>query len=247
MELGGARVYVSPDARLRYLKRNIRDADPVLFNQALALALVEPGSRVWDLGANVGLFAFSAAGLSGLHGRVLAVEADPWLFSLLQRSRAATVARLHSVAPVDLLCAAVADRAPIARFSIAARGRAANAVDGFGSSQTGGSRESIMVGQVTLDSILEHSFVPDIVKIDVEGAELLVLRSGSALLQARPLILVEVMAVNAGPVADLFRAASYELFDASKPLESIRRVDAAVWDTLAVSIEKVFSLKMRVE
>ncbi|MCL6608968.1 MAG: FkbM family methyltransferase, partial [Geminicoccaceae bacterium] len=108
--------------------------------------LVGPGRRVWDIGANVGVFAFAAAGRAGADGRVLAVEPDPWLFALLQHSRAANRGGL---APVELLCAAVADRSGLARLQIAARGRAANTLAGFGSSQMGGVREELLVPTVT--------------------------------------------------------------------------------------------------
>lgn len=243
-DVGAARIYVSPDSQLKYLKRSLGVAEAVLLDQARAL--VRPSMRVWDIGANIGIFTFAAAGLIGAEGRVLAVEADPWLFSLLQRSRGATHVWGTTHAFVDLLCAAVAGRSSIARFSIAARGRAANALDGLGSSQTGGRREAIMVGQVTLDDILAASFAPDLVKIDIEGAEFLALSAAPRLLAARPLVLVEVGSANARTLADLLRSADYDLFDAARPLQSIRPVAECVWDTLAVPREKRAALNLHV-
>lgn len=234
--LGGASLYVSPDARLSYIKRDFLEADHTLLDQVRAL-VPSGGGKIWDIGANVGLFGFVAAGLAGPAGRVLAVEADPWLFSLLQRSRAANLAR-DTMAPIDLLCAAIAGEGRIARLGIATRGRAANALDGFGSSQMGGQRETIMPGQVTLDDVLQATFTPDIVKIDIEGVELEALRAAPRLLAARPLILVEVTSANARPLADLLHAADYELFDAKAPLDAIRPVDGCGWDTLAIPCEK---------
>jgi FkbM family methyltransferase len=243
-DVGAARLYVSPDAQLKYLKADLGSAERSLLDQARAL--VRPGMRVWDIGANIGVFAFAAAGLAKTSGRVLAVEADPWLFSLLQRSRAASVGSNGGHAPVELLSAAVAGPERMARFAIAARGRAANAIDGLGSTQTGGTREAIMVGQVTLDDILAAAFVPDLVKIDIEGAELLALSCASNLLAARPILLAEVTAANSGPLTDLLRSADYTLFDAATPLQGIRRVEACVWDTLAVPTERTADLALTI-
>src|SRR5882672_8676247 len=82
---GGGSVFVSPEAGgLKMLYPDVCRAEPALFE--LAEELVRPGDTVWDVGANVGLFAFAAAGRSGSAGRVLAIEPDVWLVSLILRS-----------------------------------------------------------------------------------------------------------------------------------------------------------------
>src|ERR1700686_2980136 len=76
-------IYVTPEAGLRYWSRMSR-VDSVLYS--MAEEMVKPGSVVWDVGANVGLFSFCAAALSGPSGRVLAIEPDFWLAHLINRS-----------------------------------------------------------------------------------------------------------------------------------------------------------------
>ncbi|MCS7269403.1 MAG: FkbM family methyltransferase, partial [Geminicoccaceae bacterium] len=116
---------------------------------------------------------------------------------------------------------------------------AANALVGFGSSQMGGVRDELLVPTVTLDQLLEASFAPELVKIDVEGEELLVLRGAERLLrEVRPRLLIEVAETNAEPVTELLRAAGYRLFDAAEPGKGLPPVDRAVWDTLAVPEER---------
>lgn len=132
-DLGGGPILVSPDAMLKLWRRDVERCDPDLF--AAARRLVKPGMRVWDIGANVGLFTFAAQHLAGSAGHVVAVEADPWLAILLQRSRAI---RGDAGAQVDIVCAAVSGALALARFNVAARGRAANALEGTGSTQMGG-------------------------------------------------------------------------------------------------------------
>ncbi len=234
--VGGAGLFVSGDARLRNLLPGTGAFDPDLLAQARCL--VEAGGSTWDIGANVGVFAFAAAGLTGKDGRVLAVEPDPWLFGLLQRSRTAN-RRRDDLARVELLCAAVSNSPGVARFQIAARGRASNALLGFGNSQMGGVREELLVPTVTLDQLLETAFSPDLVKIDVEGAELVVLRGARRLLaEVRPRLLLEVAEPNAEAITAILRSAGYTLFDAADPARGLPPVDRAVWDTYAIPAER---------
>jgi len=233
--LGGAVLYVSPDAALKLWKRDLAQADPLLLR--LAAELVAPGAVVWDVGANVGLFAFAAAYHAGPAGRVLAVEADDWLAALVRRSAAAAG---PAYAPVDVLAAAVADRAGIADLWIAERGRAGNHLRNVpGSTQTGGRRETRKVVTVTLDGLLDWFPAPGLLKIDVEGAEALCLQGAERLLrEIRPAVVCEVTGENTEAVAAQLRRHRYALFDAAAAPALRRPLAAPVWNTLAVPDER---------
>lgn len=165
-----ARIYTSSEGGLRYLKPTLRHVDPMLLS--VVEETVRRGDVVWDVGANVGLFAFAAATRAGSDGRVLCLEADTWNVALLRRSAAT---QPSSSARVDVLPAAVSDAVGVARFEIAKRNRSTNALEGMGSNQTGGVRETQLVPTVTLDLLANHFPIPSVLKIDVEGAEALVL------------------------------------------------------------------------
>ena len=92
-----ARIFVTTEGGLRYLRPNMRRVDPVLLG--LPEELVSPGDTVWDIGANVSLFSFAAAVAAGRDGHVLAIERDVRLVSLLHRSARAN----HGHAPVEVL------------------------------------------------------------------------------------------------------------------------------------------------
>ena len=127
----GVPIYVTPDSQLKYLKRRF-DVDLI----DLAARHVDEGSRVWDVGANCGVMAFSAAKAR----QIVAVEADPYLVYLLQKSAAA------NGVPVAIVAAAAYSKVGLAAFSIATNGRASNYLTSAGGrSQTGGERARIMV------------------------------------------------------------------------------------------------------
>jgi FkbM family methyltransferase len=228
-EHGGHALYVSPEAAMKLWRRDLAAVDPFLLK--MAREQVRPGMTVWDVGANVGLFAFAAAFAAGPSGRVLAVEADGWLAGLVERSAREAPA---AYAPVEVRAAAVSDTVGTVTFCIAERGRAGNHLESVpGSTQTGGTREVRQVPAVTLDSLLTGSAAPHLVKIDVEGAELLCLRGAERLLgEVRPAVICEVSEENAAGVGALLHRHGYTLFDAAA--EARRPLDRPVWNTLAL-------------
>lgn len=228
-EFGRVPIFVSPDVALKYYRPNYAKTESVLFR--MAAELVQERSVIWDIGANVGLFAFAAAVRAGSHGHVVAVEPDEWLISLLHRSAALTV---PSRAYMTVISAAISDSVGLAQLHIAKRGRSANFLEGAGSFQTGGSRETRTVITLTLDWMLNHLPSPDVVKIDVEGMEHYVLSGAARLLSdVRPKIWCEVSPENAENVAQVFRAADYEIFTAFHNSSERKALSRASWETLA--------------
>lgn len=228
--LGGLALHVSPDASLRFWRRSIEAAEPELLG--LGGELVEAGHCVWDVGANVGVFAFAAAHLAGPSGSVVAVEPDPWLVSLLRRTARGLG---NGSAGVEIVHAAVTDRDGASELVIARRGRATNHLAAVeGSSQSGGSRGVVPVPTVTLDGMLAGRRGPDLLKVDVEGAELLCLSGAKRLLQSvRPVTLCEVTAKNRAGIGRLFAAHDYLMFDASRPAPLRQPLSDPPWNTLA--------------
>jgi FkbM family methyltransferase len=238
-ELGRGAIYVSPGiGGLRFLKPRLRQADPVLFS--LVDELVCPGMTVWDVGANLGLFTFASARRAGPDGFVLAVEPDLDAVGLLQRSRA-RMDRLRN-ARVEVLPAAVFDGVSrLVELTIAARAHASNAVTGYGHSQMGGVREKRLVPAFALDELLlEHRRPPNLVKIDIEGAEAAALAAAVRLLSAiRPTLVVEVSSENAREVGRILGEADYRVFDAASSKRSRRLLELPAWNTLAIPASRV--------
>ena len=103
----------------------------------------------------------------------------------------------------------------------------------------GGLEEQQVVAAFNLDWLLTRLPIPDVIKIDVEGAELEVLRNQSRMLnQVRPVIICEVGRSRVTKLRELLTCASYRLFDGQKPLRKLQIVDRATWSTIAIPEEK---------
>lgn len=206
---GGGRIVVSPDASLKLLKYSV-PFDPMLLR--FADHFVSEGARVWDIGANVGVFSLAARHKSKT-GQVLSINPDPFLCDLVRRT-----AGFSENLDFDwrVCCVAISERPGITDLKIANRGRATNAIgEASGSSQMGGERQTISVPTLTLYNLLEVFGPPDVIKIDTEGAEHLVLeRVRRVLSECAPVLLIEVSSRNQEQVSSLLKSMGYRFHDA---------------------------------
>jgi FkbM family methyltransferase len=142
---------------------------------ALFEAHVRPGMTVLDVGAHVGYYTLLAATLAGSAGRVVAFEPNPANARFLRRH-----ATINGLCNVEVVEAGVADGEGTARFDLGSG-------SGTGRLSQGGEIEVRTVG---LDQFCaERGLEPAVVKIDVEGGELDVLRGATRLLtESRPVV-----------------------------------------------------------
>jgi FkbM family methyltransferase len=227
-DLGSAPIHVSPDASLKHWNPRLQSD---LFD--LARQFVQPGDTVWDIGANVGLFAIAAAQKAGPHGSIVAIEPDIWLASLLQRSAAL---QRSTAAPIHIMPVAVSDTTGIETLHIAKRNRASNHLSSVPEhSQAGGTRETLQVLCITLDWLLEHTAPPSVVKIDIEGSEIDLFHGSHRLLtEVRPVLMCESQHRNRPEVTTILNLYRYKLYD----WDSNPRVEVqtAAFNTLAIPL-----------
>ena len=99
----------------------------------------------------------------------------------------------------------------------------------------GGAREVVLVPTLPLDTLLDALPPPTFVKIDVEGAELAVLRGAERLLrEVRPSVYIEVDEASAEAVFALFMRHDYAAFDPANDLGDDRPLDRCIENTLFV-------------
>ena len=147
--------------------------------------LLRPGDGALDIGANVGYYTLAAARLVGPTGCVHAFEASPIIFARLRRN-----AKLNPHANIHVHFAAVADQPGEVTFHTASAERT-----GYSSMRDLGAEVAAIttVPTLTIDSLLEEIRPVRLVKIDVEGAELHVLRGMQGLIERdRPYVITEI-------------------------------------------------------
>jgi FkbM family methyltransferase len=146
------------------VSRGVYERDTV----AAILACLNPKGTFIDVGANIGVTALPVAALRP-EARILCVEADPGIAAILRRNIADN-ARLN-VSVIECIAGPFADpavgfyRAPAAKF-------------GMGSIGQQFDEPPMSVRQEALDDVLDELGVEDVqvIKLDVEGAELGALR-----------------------------------------------------------------------
>jgi FkbM family methyltransferase len=153
------------------------------------LSVLEPGMIFFDVGANAGLFAISAARKIG--GRdVFAFEPCSSTYELLKQNLL-----LNHLAEVNVLQTALGDSVGVGVLQVNARGK-----DGLNTLGKATHPDSQVVGQEdvrisTVDVFMSDHNVPrvDVMKVDIEGAELMLFRGARNLLERKdaPLILYE--------------------------------------------------------
>jgi len=149
-------------------------------------SLLAPGATFVDVGANVGWFSMLAASLTGPEGKVLAFEPNPANTTLACRS-----AEDNGFANVEIFTVALADRPGVAALETDGSNGRVIPIEG---PPPAAFRASYVVPMGTLDSYLAAHGVErvDVVKLDVEGAEPLVLEGARGTIERdRPTIVSE--------------------------------------------------------
>jgi FkbM family methyltransferase len=184
--MAGARINLG-GSFLRYLTG---DAEPEV--QAALAELIEPDQVVYDVGANIGFFTILCSRLVGPQGKVYAFEPIPENLATLRHNVA-----LNGLSNVVVVDKALSSQTGTAQMFVSpwSAFHSLNVEGATKQDNHGAEAGEMEVQTITLDEFLQGDGVraPDLLKIDVEGAELIVVQGMAETLRtAQPLLLVEL-------------------------------------------------------
>ena len=182
--------------------------------QAVFEKHIHLGNVVFDIGAHTGYYSLIASTLVGSRGKVFAFEPLPRNIHFLNEHL-----RINRITNVQVINSAVSDRNGTAHFSdkgSSFQGRLT--VDG-----------DIEVNVVCLDDLWKQAELPapDVIKLDVEGAEFAVLLGAERLIRtARPVIFLATHGVEVQHQCEVWlQTSGYKLSSLNSPDEILALPD----------------------
>ena len=148
-------------------------------------ATLRPGQVFVDVGANIGYFTVLAGMLVGPEGRVVGVEAHPHVAGILRRNVVMNGLQRH----VDTYHRAAWSEPTTLEFHLRVHYSASSSVSSAGEAGLASLHdveEVVQVQAVPLDELLAEVPRVDVMKIDVEGAEVRVVQGLERTLRANP-------------------------------------------------------------
>jgi FkbM family methyltransferase len=139
--------------------------------------VVKPGMCAVDVGAHIGFYTLLLSNLVGTDGRVVAFEPLPWNFSVLSEN-----ILMNNCLHVEALNRAVLDRSCELSASEFDDGDPLPGTVSLSDSESNG---SIYVKATSLDDFFaDHKYRVHFMKVDVEGAESLVLKGATQTIES---------------------------------------------------------------
>jgi FkbM family methyltransferase len=157
-------------------------------------ALVDRGDTAVDVGANHGMWTLALSRAVGDGGRVYSFEPVPFTFGVLS-----AVARRGRLANATLLNKGCSDRVATMEMTVPLQRSGssddlqAHLAQRAGDDDEVGESVEVVCEMTTLDAALDAAERVSLIKLDIEGAELLALRGAESLIaRERPAIICEV-------------------------------------------------------
>ena len=205
--------------------------------QAAVRELVQPGSVIYDVGANIGYVSLLLAKAAGETGKVYAFEPLPENVERWRKNIALNGVETR----LSLFAGAVTQAGGPVRFLEHASG-------GMGKAAGSAGRQDQYPAEVSVPGISLDEFVyrqgnppPQVIKMDIEGGEVLALPGMQrVLLEARPLMLMELHGPQSSRVAwENLTNAGYQICWMRHGYPEIPSLEAMGWKAYIVARPKI--------
>ncbi|MHA1768090.1 MAG: FkbM family methyltransferase [Promethearchaeota archaeon] len=222
---------------------NIKES-PMMFKRALGVfetrktetlcSFLKPGMTFVDIGANKGYFSLIAAKIVGEQGLVFTFEPEPQNCEWIQKN-----IELNNYKNITLFPYALGAKNGKTRLFIGKKSGWHSLLPDLDT----GTGESIEIEQKTLDSVLKemkHERV-DMIKIDVEGSELEVLKGAQKILESNKniFLLIDVhttLGVSPEEVEKILKAYNFTIHELEPPYREIPKMNKATQEIFAKKI-----------
>jgi FkbM family methyltransferase len=197
---------------------------------------IQPGAVIYDVGANIGYVSLLLAKAAGETAKVYAFEALPENAERWCKNMALNQLEAH----LSLFAGAVTQETGPVRFLV-------NASGGMGKAAGSAGRQDKYMSEVNVPGISLDDFVyeqgnpsPQVVKMDIEGGEVLALPGMKRVLaQARPLLLLELHGPESNRLAwETLKSAGYRLFWMRHGYPEIPSFEAMGWKAYVMARPK---------
>lgn len=204
--------------------------------QAALRVFLRPGNTVYDVGANIGYITLMMAHNVGTDGKVFAFEALPANVERIQKNVA-----LNKLQNVSIISSAVIDKSRSVTFYIhdsVGMGKAEGSI---------GRREEQYKAEITVPGLSLDEFVyrdghpvPDAVKMDIEGGEVLALPGMIRILrEAHPILFLELHGPESEKAAwDILTDCGYILYAMQDGYPQIHSPEQLSWKAYLIARNK---------
>ena len=201
--------------------------------QAALRELIQPGAVIYDVGANIGYVSLLLAKAAGEKGHVYAFEALPG--NVVQWRQNVALNGMED--RLSLYAGAVTRSAGPVRFLVHASGGMGKAAGSAGRADQ--YQSEISVPGISLDEFVygQGNPPPQVVKMDIEGGEVLALPGMSRVLaEARPLMLMELHGPESSRAAwETLTAAGYTICWMRHGYPAVHSLEAMGWKAYIVA------------
>jgi FkbM family methyltransferase len=154
-------------------------------NLNLYLSKISPGSVVFDVGANIGIYSLLASKKTGPTGKVISFEPATWAFHRLKKN--IEINGFQNVTPIQK---GVSDESKEMTFNICDD----DAYNSLGNAPMQQTKNTVIIQTVSIDAYVAANNLRkiDVIKVDTEGAEYLVFKGAEKTLKTyRPILFFE--------------------------------------------------------